>query len=129
MKSLPTLLLFLSAAIFLLNACGPKEADYLKLGYSDGVYSDPDTGKVFTGIARQKNPDGKLRGEYPFKNGRIHGTVKEWHASGKPSAETEFENGERTGRNIEWKEDGTPFRERVYHRDRIVSEKNYSPAK
>lgn len=129
MKSLPALLLFSIAAILLASCSPPKEADYNKLGYSDGVYSDPDNGKEFTGIARQKDRDGKIRGEYPFKNGRMHGTVKEWHANGKPSSETEFQNGERSGRNIEWTADGAPFRERVYDHDHIVSEKNHGPGK
>jgi antitoxin component YwqK of YwqJK toxin-antitoxin module len=129
MNSLPALLLFLGAAILLASCGRPKEADYNKLGYSDGVYSDPDTGKEFTGIARQKDRDGKIRGEYPFKNGRMHGTVKEWHASGKPSAETEFENGERSGRNIEWTEDGALFRERRYEHDRIITETNHGAGK
>lgn len=129
MKHLPALPFLLFSAILLASCGPPKEADYAKLGYADNVFTDPDTGKGFTGIARQKYPDGKLRGEYPFKNGRFHGTVKEWYPNGKPSAETEFKNGERSGRNIEWTEAGLPYRERVYDRDRIVSEKNYEAGK
>lgn len=129
MKLLPVLTLFLCSAMMLASCGKPKEADYTKLGYSNNVFTDPDTGKGFTGIARQKQPDGKLRGEYPFKNGLFHGTVKEWHPNGKPSAETEFKNGERCGRNIEWTEAGLPFRERVYDRDKIISEKNYDAGK
>ena len=125
MKLLPALLSLLGLLITLSSCSPPKEADYAKLGYKDSVFTDPDTQQAFTGIARQKHPDGSLRGEYPFKNGRFHGTVKEWHANGRPSAETEFRNGERTGRNIEWTEAGLPYRERVYERDKIVSEKNY----
>jgi antitoxin component YwqK of YwqJK toxin-antitoxin module len=103
--------------------------DYDKLAYSNDVFSDPATGAPFTGIARQKYPDGKQRGEYPFKDGRFHGTVKEWHPNGKPSAETEFKNGERSGKNIEWTAAGQPYRERLYDHDHIVSEKNYDAAK
>ena len=40
-----------------------KEADYAKLGYSNGIFTDPDTKQPFTGIARQKDPNGTLRGE------------------------------------------------------------------
>jgi antitoxin component YwqK of YwqJK toxin-antitoxin module len=123
--------LILTAALSAtLTSCSPpKEADYSKLGYANSVFTDPDTGAGFTGVARQKYPDGKLRGEYPLKNGRFHGTVKEWYPNGKPSAETEFKNGERSGRNIEWTEAGLPFRERVYDHDHIVSEKNYDAGK
>jgi antitoxin component YwqK of YwqJK toxin-antitoxin module len=108
----------------------PKEADYAKLGYSKNVFTDPETKQPFTGIARQKDPDGKLRGEYPFNDGRMHGTVKEWHANGKPSAETEFKNGERHGKNIEWTDDGKLYREREYGPgEKILSEKNHGAAK
>lgn len=129
MRLLPALLLAIGSSILLSSCSPPKEADYAKLGYSDNVFTDPETGKGFTGIARQKYPGGKLRAEYPFKNGRFHGTVKEWYPNGKPSAETEFKNGERSGRNVEWTEAGLPYRERVYDRDHIVSEKNYEAGK
>jgi antitoxin component YwqK of YwqJK toxin-antitoxin module len=108
----------------------PKEADYAKLGYSNNLFTDPETKQPFTGIARQKDPDGKLRGEYPFKDGRFEGVVKEWHANGKPSAETEFKNGERNGKNTEWTADGQLYRERVYGPgEKILSEKNHGAAK
>lgn len=129
MKLLPALpiLLFFAA---LLSSCGPpKEVDYKTLSYSDNVFTDPETGKGFTGIARQKYPDGKLRSEFPFKNGRFHGTLKEWYQNGKPLSETEFRNGERSGKNIEWTEAGLLYQERVYDRDKIVSEKKYESGK
>ncbi len=126
LRALPLVLLFVA----LLPSCSPpKEADYSKLGYAGEVFTDPETGKPFTGIARQKYPDGKVQGEYPFKNGRFHGTVKEWHPNGAPSATTQFLGGERTGKNIEWTASGQVFRERVYDHDHIVSEKNYPDAK
>jgi antitoxin component YwqK of YwqJK toxin-antitoxin module len=129
MKLPPTLTLFFFSAV-LLTSCGPpKEMDYKRLVYSDDFFTDPDTGKGFTGIARQKYPDGKVRSEFPFKNGRFHGTVKEWYQNGKRLSETEFKNGERSGKNIEWTEAGLPYRERVYDHDHIVSEKNYEAGK
>lgn len=129
MKSLPHLLsaLFL---VFLLCSCGkPKEVPYSKLGYADNLFTDPDTGKGFSGIARDYHKNGQLKAEFPFKNGRFHGNVKEWHPNGKPMAETEFKDGERCGRNIEWTEAGLPYRERVYDHDKILQEKNYEPGK
>jgi antitoxin component YwqK of YwqJK toxin-antitoxin module len=126
----PTALATLLVPLLLLTSCSPpKEIDYGKLKYSNDFYLDPDTGKGFTGIAHQAYPDGKPQGIYPFKDGRLHGTVKEWHPNGKPSAETEFVNGERSGKNIEWTPAGQPYRERVYDHDHIVSEKNYDAAK
>lgn len=114
----------------LICACGkPKELLYRKLAYVDNVFTDPDTGKGFSGIARDYHKNGRLKAEFPFKNGLFHGTVKEWHPNGKPMAETEFKKGERCGRNMEWTEAGLPYRERVYDHDRIVSEKNYEAGK
>lgn len=127
---LPPIFFLAVAASFLLASCAPpKEADYSKLGYNDNVFTDPDTNKGFTGIAKQTYPDGKRRGEYPFKDGKFHGTVKEWYPNGKPSAETEFQNGERVGNNIEWTEAGLIFRKRVYDHDKIVSEQNFDAGK
>jgi len=103
----------------------PKEASYQKLLYRSGSFLDPETNKPFDGIARDFFKDGKLKGEFPMKNGKFHGLVREWHANGAQSAETEFENGERTGRNREWLDSGKLYMERVYDHDRIVSEKKH----
>lgn len=113
-----------------LCSCGkPRELTYKELGYRDGIFIEPGTDKPFTGIARDSYKDGKSKAEYPCKNGKFHGTVMEWHPNGKQLAETEFKNGERTGLNREWTEDGRPYMERVYDRDRIVSEKKYENGK
>lgn len=113
-----------------LTSCGePKEALYKDLGYKNDLLIDPETGKGFSGIARDYYKDRKLKAEFIIKDGRFHGTVKEWHANGKASSETDFQNGERVGKNREWTDDGNLFRERVYDHDKIVSEKNYGAAK
>ncbi len=125
------LVIFASLAVtFFLGSCGkPKELPYKELGYRSGILTEPDTGTPFTGIARENYKDGKPKSEYPCRNGKFHGTVKEWHPNGKSLAETEFKNGERTGLNREWTESGQPYMERVYDRDRIVSEKKYENGK
>lgn len=112
--------------LLLLAACEkPKEINYAKLKMVNNLLSDPETRKPFTGISRDFHPDGKVKSEFPIKEGVFHGTVKEWYANGKPYAETQYVNGERTGRNMEWKESGEPYQERVYEKDRIVSEKKF----
>lgn len=117
-------------ACLALNACSkPKVIAYEKLAYDNNVFSDPDTHAPFTGLAKEAYPDGHPKAEYPFKNGLFHGTVKEWWPNGKRRAETEFQDGMRTGRNTEWTEAGQLFRERVYQRDHIESEKNYEVGK
>ncbi|MEZ0390016.1 MAG: toxin-antitoxin system YwqK family antitoxin [Verrucomicrobium sp.] len=129
MRRLP-LLLIASALCVSLTSCGKaKEVPYKKLGYSDNVFTDPETGKRFTGVSKDYYKDGTLKAEYPFKNGLFEGTVKEWHPNGKPLAETAFVKGERTGQNREWTEAGLLYRERVYDRDKIVSEKNFEAGK
>ena len=122
--------LCLVCSIYLLASCEkPKELPYSKLGYVDNVFTDPETQKGFSGVARDYYKGGKLKAEFPIKNGRFHGVVKEWYANGKPLSETEFKHGERCGRNVEWTEVGLLYRERVYDHDRIVSEKNFEAGK
>lgn len=116
--------------VLMLTSCSkPKEMDYAKLDMVKNLLTDPDTQKPFTGVSRDYHPGGKLRAEYPIKNGVFHGTVKEWYANGNPFAQTDFVNGERSGRNMEWLESGAPFQERIYERDRIVSERKFEAGK
>lgn len=124
------LLFFLLVFSFSLTSCDkPKEVLYKDLGYKDDLLIDPGTQKGFSGIARDYYKDSKLKAVFLIKNGRFHGTVKEWHANGQASSETDFENGERVGNNREWTADGKLYRERIYDHDKIVSEKNYGAAK
>lgn len=126
----PSCLTAVCFAALLLCSCGKsKELPYSKLGYADNVFTDPETGKGFSGIAKDYHKNGQLKAEFPFKDGRFHGIVKEWYANGKPLSETGFKNGERCGRNFEWTEAGLPYRQRVYDRDKIVEEKNFEAGK
>ena len=113
-----------------LSSCGkPKELAYSKLGYNDGVLTDPETSRPFTGIARDVYKDGKPKAEYPIKDGKFHGLVREWHPNGKLSSETEFTDGEHNGTNKEWTADGLPYIERVYDHEHIVREKTFEQKK
>src|SRR5688572_13276925 len=103
-RSLPLLVAgFLGLGLALtVSSCGkPKEVPYKKLKYLNNAFADPETGKSFSGISKEYYPDGKLKAEYPIKDGLFNGTVKEWHPNGKPLAETEFVKGERVGKNRE----------------------------
>ncbi|WP_009958445.1 toxin-antitoxin system YwqK family antitoxin [Verrucomicrobium spinosum] len=124
-----TCLVGLGLALGLPSCEKPKELPYKDLKYLNNAFADPKTGKAFTGISKDYYKDGKLKAEYPIKNGYYEGTVKEWHPNGKPLAETDFVKGERVGKNREWTEAGLLYRERVYDHDRIVSEKNYEAGK
>lgn len=102
----------------------PKEISYSKLGYENGIFTDPDTRQGFTGIARDfHKKGGALKSEYPMKDGKLHGTVREWFPDGKPLSEIEYREGEHHGLCKEWTADGKLFCERVYEKDRLVSEK------
>jgi len=117
-----------------LGACKPpKEVPYDKLEYQSqgvqGIFKDKETGKGFTGVSKNVDKNGKLIGEFHFKDGFLHGMVTEWYPNGKKKSETEFKNGSRTGKNIEWTEAGLIYQERVYDNDRIVSEKTHEAGK
>lgn len=106
----------------------PKELGYDKLGYNNGIFTDPETKQGFTGIARDYHKKtGALKSEYPMKDGKLHGTVREWFPDGKKLSEIEYRNGEHHGLCKEWKSDGTPFCERVFEHDHMVREKKIEP--
>lgn len=98
-------------------------ATYKELKWKDDVYFLKD--QPFTGIARDQHKNGKPKGEYPFKEGRLHGIVREWWENGQLSTETHFENGQRHGLNRYWSQTGKLMKEQVYERDKSVSEKHY----
>ena len=125
----PHLIALLLLSLALGSCSKPKELSYAKLKYHNNLYTDPDTSLPFTGIAKDGYKDGKPKAEYPFKNGLMEGTVREWWPNGQKSAETEFQKGERVGKNIEWNEAGKLYHERVYDHDHIVSERAYEGGK
>lgn len=82
-------------------------------------------GQPFSGIAQDRHPNGQLRSEYPMKNGKPHGLVREWWDNGQPSTETHFENGQRHGSNRYWNREGGLLKEQMYDHDKSISEKIY----
>jgi antitoxin component YwqK of YwqJK toxin-antitoxin module len=99
------------------------EVPYAKLEWKDDVYFWQ--GKPFTGTAKDQHKNGKPKGEYPFKEGRLHGVVREWWDNGQLSTETHFKNGQRHGLNRYWSTKGELMKEQVYERDKSVSEKHF----
>jgi antitoxin component YwqK of YwqJK toxin-antitoxin module len=99
------------------------EVTYKELKWVDDVYFL--NGQAYTGIARDKYKDGKLKGEYPFHEGRLHGVVREWWENGQLSTETNFDHGKRHGLNRYWSKAGQLTKEQVYEQDKSVSEKHY----
>lgn len=121
--------LFLCLALFTtvcLHAAEPPVAagvTYKELKWKDDVYFLE--GKPYTGLAQDRHKDGKLKGEYPFKEGRLHGVVREWWENGQLSTETNFDQGKRHGLNRYWSKKGELIKEQVYEQDKSVSEKHY----
>jgi len=105
----------------------PKPASapvtYQELKWRDDVYFLND--RPYTGLARDTHKNGKPKGEYPFRNGRLHGVVREWWDNGQLSTETHFEQGRRHGLNRYWSRSGQLMKEQVYEQDKSVREKHY----
>lgn len=101
----------------------PAQATYKELKWQDDVYFLND--KPFTGLARDLFKNGQPKGEYPFKEGRLHGIIREWWDNGQLSTETHFENGQRHGLNRYWSKSGQLMKEQVYEHDKSVSVKHY----
>ena len=109
---------------FGLTACDPAPlAAYKDLKWQDDVYLLND--QPFTGMARDTHKNGKLKGEYPFADGHLHGVVKEWWDNGVMSTETHFDKGQRHGLNRYWSKKGNLMKEQIYDHDKSVSENHY----
>lgn len=122
MKHLPLVFLFLTLSLQA-QAVELPAVSYSQLEWKDDVFFL--AGKPYTGMARDNHKNGKPRAEYPFKEGRLHGVVKEWWDNGQLSTETHFENGKRHGLNRYWSKSGKLMKEQVYEHDKSVSEKHY----
>jgi hypothetical protein len=103
---------------------GAMEADFLALDERDGVYLL--NGQPFQGVARMRHGDGTAKGEYPMRNGKMHGVVKEWWENGRQAVETHFEDGQRHGKNTYWDMQGRLTKLQVYERGKSVSEETFS---
>jgi hypothetical protein len=116
-----------------LAACSPQaeseppvaEAEYAALEWRDDVYYLD--GQTFSGLARDSHKNGQPKGEYPFRDGRLHGVVREWWDNGQLSTETHFDQGRRHGLNRYWDVKGQLIKEQVYEHDVSVSEKHHEP--
>jgi antitoxin component YwqK of YwqJK toxin-antitoxin module len=90
----------------------PTRCTYKELKWKDEMYYLND--KPYTGLAIDSYANDKTKAEYPMRNGRMHGVVKEWWENGQLCTETHFENGKRHGLNRYWTKDGHQWKEQVY---------------
>lgn len=125
------------AVVLALAACRPagvvegvieevegSEVPYADLEYGKGqlYYRD---GEPFSGTATESHPNGQPSKRYGFREGRLHGLVREWSESGVLTVETHFRDGVRHGKNTYWAPDGALLKEQVYDAGKVVSEKHH----
>ena len=60
----------------------------------------------FTGVARDRWPNGQTRIQQPFVQGKQHGWSTSWYDDGKKSSEGKYEFGEQVGTWKYWDTDG-----------------------
>ncbi len=93
---------------------------YAQLQWNDGVFTL--NGQPFTGVAEQRDRQGRLRARYPMVNGRLHGQVEEWYTNGVKSTETMFENNQRHGTNRYWDVQGRLIKIQVWQHDQLITD-------
>ena len=123
----PAFILALAFSLLLPACKKPPVVPYGQLEWKDESFFL--NGRPFSGIAQDRHPNGQLRSEYPMKNGRPHGLVREWWDNGQPSTETHFDEGKRHGSNRYWSKEGKLLKEQVYDHDKSISEKVYPTIK
>ena len=80
------------------------------------------TGQLFTGLQYEEWPDGKVRLEYSFVDGRREGLSKAWHANGQLGLRGEWREGYPVGKVEEWSPDGLLKRTMVYRDRQLVTD-------
>ncbi len=103
----------------------PPSVPFGKLENKSGVFCLD--GNPFTGMATDKHPNAQLRAKYPFDEGRMHGTAREWWDNAQPSTETEYDHGQRHGEARQWNREGQLLREQIWSHDKVLSDKTYEP--
>ena len=113
-KFLPLAILLLFFSNEDLKAQQKKRINYFELDIIKGLYFQPNTIDPYTGTAFEKYPNGKKKLEFPIKDGKIHGTYKEWEQNGQKITELEYVQGVKTGTEKQWYASGKPKLEVSY---------------
>lgn len=87
---------------------------FYELDVNRGLLYKPNTIAPFTGTAIDVFPKGKKKMTVPIKEGKIHGTVKEWAQNGKKIYEASYENGLQTNMERQWYANGNKKLELQY---------------
>ena len=76
------------------------------------------------GISKFYKEDGTISREYPYKNGKFHGTLKAYE-NGKLLTETPYKDGKKDGVFKNYNEEGNLKEETLYIEDKDVWNKSY----
>ena len=99
-----------------------QTVEYSELEYeNDGSFSLD--GKPFTGTATDAHKkSGKPSKNYQFKDGKLHGLIREWFDNGQLAAKKFYKEGMRHGKTEYWDEDGELTATKIYKDDEHVDE-------
>jgi copper chaperone CopZ len=99
-----------------------KTVEYDKLEYeNDGSFSLD--GKAFTGTATDTHKKNSKRSKnYQFKDGQLHGLIREWYDNGQIGAKKFYKAGKRHGKTEYWDESGKLTATKIYQDDVHVDE-------
>ncbi|HEX5030882.1 MAG TPA: toxin-antitoxin system YwqK family antitoxin [Candidatus Eisenbacteria bacterium] len=82
---------------------------------SAGLAADPPKDGTYV----EKWPDGKLKLEAHYKDGKLHGLMRRWHENGQLAAHEEYENGKWEGRRAAWWDNGQVQFDWQYHEGKL----------
>lgn len=94
-----------------------KKVNLYLLDNIRGLYYQRNHMQPFTGIAIANFPNGSKQHRIPIKNGKAHGTAREWSPEGQKLLEIVYVNGKREGRERQYYDDGTRRLEVYYQND------------
>jgi antitoxin component YwqK of YwqJK toxin-antitoxin module len=99
-----------------------QTVEYSRLEYeNDGSFSLD--GKAFTGTATDVHKkSGNQSKNYQFKDGKLHGLIREWYDDGQMAAKKFYKEGKRHGKTEYWGEDGKLTATKIYKDDEHVDE-------
>ena len=106
---------FLALLILPILVSAQKDKIYLsQLDINNNLLFRPNTMAPFTGLAYEEYPGGRKKIHVPIKDGKVHGTVKEWEKNGQKIQEATFEHGVQTGVEKQWFASGSKKLEIAY---------------
>lgn len=98
-----------------------------RLGQTDDAYADTTLdGRLFSGIAYERDSSGQLVGVYGYVDGKPHGPLRSWHGSGQIVTEHYYDGGGLHGPYRQWYPDGRPRLDAYYEHGYRTRAKRWS---